>query len=74
MVEPLTWIQGNGSTNHYGDPSGLGDYIATWNMRGTNTDGVAGILLRGNAELMLQGISSDGQDSTATRVIIYSIR
>ena len=69
--EPLTWIQGNGSTNHYGDPSGLGDYIATWNMRGTNTDGLQafynGVTPNNAARYFFRG-----KDSTATRVIIYS--
>ena len=68
---PQTWIQGNGSTNHYGHASSLGDYIATWNMRGTNTDGL---------QAFYNGVTPNnasryffrGKDATAKRVIIYS--
>lgn len=68
---PQTWIKGNGSTNHYGDASALGDYIATWNMRGTNTDGLQafynGVTPNNTSRYFFRG-----KDATATRVIIYS--
>ena len=68
---PQTWIQGNGSTNHYGHASSLGDYIATWNMRGTNTDGLQafynGVTPNNTSRYFFRG-----KDATAKRVIIYS--
>ena len=68
---PQTWIQGNGGTNHYGHASNLGDYIATWNMRGTNTDGLQafynGVTPNNTSRYFFRG-----KDATAKRVIIYS--